>query len=86
MSTTPQNLERAAQRMRAEARRLHDIHADLRRTTRAMTWQGPAAERFERSVARREREIDEQRDLLDFLARRLDDAADAARALERKTP
>jgi WXG100 family type VII secretion target len=86
MSTTPHSLERAAQRVRAEARRLHDIHEDLRRATRTMVWEGPAAVRFEHSVQRRERELSEQRDLLDFLARRLDDAADAARAQQRKNP
>lgn len=84
MSTSSQQFERAAQRVRAEVRRLTDIHSDLRQAVRRMVWEGPAAERFERSVGRREREILEQRDLLDLLARRLDDAAVAARREERR--
>jgi uncharacterized protein YukE len=84
MSTSSQEFERGAQRLRVEVRRLTDVHHDLRHAVRHRVWQGPASERFERSVERREREIAEQRDLIDLLARRLEDAAALARRSEAK--
>jgi uncharacterized protein YukE len=82
--STSQEFERGAQRLRAEVRRLTDVHHDLRHALAHRVWQGPASERFERSVERREREIAEQRDLIDLLARRLEDAATQARRHEAK--
>jgi uncharacterized protein YukE len=82
--STSQEFERGAQRLRVEVRRLTDVHHDLRQALAHRVWQGPASERFERSVQRREREIAEQRDLIDLLARRLEHAADLARKLEAK--
>ncbi|GIH08522.1 hypothetical protein Rhe02_65890 [Rhizocola hellebori] len=76
--STSQEFERGAQRLRVEVRRLTDVHHDLRQALAHRVWQGPASERFERSVRRRESEIAEQRDLLDLLARRLEDAAATA--------
>jgi hypothetical protein len=58
----------AAHRLRAEARRLSDVRADLDRATRQRVWRGPASERFERSVDRRLHELDLQEATLDCLA------------------
>jgi uncharacterized protein YukE len=74
----------AAARVRAEVRRLTDVHDDLRRAMRIRFWQGPASDRFEASIGRRERELAEQRDLLDLLARWLEDAAHAMQAQHRE--
>jgi len=82
--STSQQFERGAQRLRTEARRLTDVHHDLRQALAHRVWQGPASERFERSVERRQREITEQRDLIDLLARRLEHAASLARRQEAK--
>jgi hypothetical protein len=64
-------LDEAARRLRAEARRLADVRADLSRATRQRMWRGPASERFERSVDRRLHELDLQEATLDCLADRL---------------
>ncbi len=85
MSTSSREFERSAQRVRVEVRRLTDVHHDLRHALRHRNWQGPASERFENSVQRRQREISQQCDLLDLLARRLEDAAALARRHEART-
>lgn len=70
-------LAEAARRVRAEARRVADVRHDLDRATRALVWAGPAAQRFERSIERRRRELATQAETLDFLADRLQSAARA---------
>jgi uncharacterized protein YukE len=67
----------AARRVRAEARRVADVRHDLDRATRDQVWRGPAAERFERSIERRRRELAAQVETLEFLADRLQLAARA---------
>lgn len=67
----------AARQVRAEARRVADVRHDLDRATRDQVWAGPAAERFERSIERRRRELATQVETLDFLADRLHLAARA---------
>jgi uncharacterized protein YukE len=76
-------LAEAARRIRAQARRVADVRQDLDRATRGRVWAGPAAQRFERSVERRRRELETQAETLDFLADRLQLAA---RALTVPTP
>jgi uncharacterized protein YukE len=64
-------IQEVARRLRAEARRLADVRADLARATRERVWRGPASERFERGVDRRLTELDLQAAALDCLADRL---------------
>jgi uncharacterized protein YukE len=73
--STVDELQDGAVRLRAEVRRLTDVRERLSQAKAHRTWAGPASIRFAHSIDRRLREIDEQRDLLDLLARRLDDAA-----------
>lgn len=73
--STVDELTEGAVRLRAEVRRLTDVHQRLSQAKVHRTWAGPASDRFATTVDRRLREIGEQRDVLDILARRLDDAA-----------
>jgi uncharacterized protein YukE len=68
-------LESAATRLRTEAHRVADVRARLSAAKRDRIWSGPASERFAHSMDRRLRELDEQHELMQLIARRLDDAA-----------
>ena len=73
-------LDQAAAAMRTEARRVADVRERLSAAKRDRIWSGPASERFAHSVDRRLRELDAQHELMQLLARRLDDAAARAHA------
>lgn len=70
-------LTEAAARLRTEARRVADVRARLSDAKRDRVWSGPASDRFAHSVDRRLRELDDQHELMQLTARRLDDAATA---------
>lgn len=65
----------AAERLRAEARRIADVHHDLHHAMLHRVWRGDAATRFAASIDRRLRELDDQRLLLLTVAGQLDETA-----------
>ncbi len=77
MGTQAQELRDAAARLRTEGRRLADVRDELSQAKRHRVWRGPASDRFAHSIDRRLRELDDQQQLIHFLAARLDHAAGA---------
>lgn len=69
--------EAARDRIRAEARRLADVHRELHHAINHLEWQGHAADRFTAEVRRRLDELSHRELLLTALAGLLDEAASA---------
>lgn len=69
--------EAARDRIRAEARRLADVHQELHHAIDHLVWRGHAADRFTADVRRRLDELSHRELLLTALAGLLDEAASA---------
>ncbi|QXC61373.1 hypothetical protein KSP35_00510 [Aquihabitans sp. G128] len=77
-ASAPAALTAAAKVLDTEADRLRDVRRRLIRRADTVTWEGPAARRFQASIRRRERELDAVADDLHARAGWLRSAAQVA--------